>query len=225
MFSASLGKSSRGWLRHVRRCETRLHRRLLGGVGLLQQERTPPPGGRLCRVSEGIRRAGGLAIAALAILTRNGIPQVPRTRAKRGSVTSLPARWFSVRAAAKEHDENQLRRLRVPARDLSAGDLALSPVHAELSRRRGLARGAPARLGNFSRATPPSPTPSTSDAVRPRLEGAARFAPWRRARGARRTRQLETFAGGARRRSRFDNATWPAEYRRLAPFAAESRRP
>ncbi len=179
MFPASLGKSYRGWLRHVRRRETRLRRRLVGGVGLLQQERAPPPGGRLCRVSEGIRRAGGLSIAALSVSTRNGIPRVPRIGAKCGSVTSPPARWFFVRAAAKEHDENQLRRLWVPARDLSAGDSALSSVHAELSRCRGLARGAPARFGNFSRAAPPSPTPSTSGAVRPRLKGAARFAPWR----------------------------------------------
>ena len=34
---------------------------------------------------------------------------------------------------AKEHDENQLLRISVPSGDHSPGDLALSPVHAQLS--------------------------------------------------------------------------------------------
>src|ERR1039458_1608143 len=43
---------------------------------------------------------------------------------------------------AKGDEENQLRRLPVPARDHSAGDLALSQVHTEPARRRRFARGA-----------------------------------------------------------------------------------
>src|SRR5208337_2350691 len=43
---------------------------------------------------------------------------------------------------AEEHDENQLLRISVPSGDHSPGDLALSPVHAQLSRRRRFARGA-----------------------------------------------------------------------------------
>jgi len=37
------------------------------------------------------------------------------------------------RLVAKEHDENQLLRISVPSGDHSPGDLALSPVHAQLS--------------------------------------------------------------------------------------------
>src|SRR5208283_4853370 len=43
---------------------------------------------------------------------------------------------------AKEHDENQLLRISVPSGDHSPGDLALSPVHPQLSRRRTCSRGA-----------------------------------------------------------------------------------
>jgi hypothetical protein len=78
---------------------------------------------------------------------------------------------------AKEHDENQLPRISVPSGDHSPGDLALSPVHAQLSRRRKFARGA--RNCNFvrnnptaqaqprssSQPTPPRTTPSTSNAI------------------------------------------------------------
>jgi hypothetical protein len=53
---------------------------------------------------------------------------------------------------AEGHDENQLFRISVPTRDQSPGDLALSPVHPQLSRRRGLARGA--RNCNFVRNSP-----------------------------------------------------------------------
>ena len=53
---------------------------------------------------------------------------------------------------AKEHDENQLLRISVPSGDHSPGDLALSPVHAQLSRRRRFPRGA--RNCNFVRNNP-----------------------------------------------------------------------
>src|SRR5271165_6065626 len=53
---------------------------------------------------------------------------------------------------AEEHDENQLFRISVPSGDHSPGDLALSPVHAQLSRRRRFARGA--RNCNFVRNNP-----------------------------------------------------------------------
>ena len=42
---------------------------------------------------------------------------------------------------SQEDDENQLQRLPVSARDHPAGDLALSQVHVELPRRRGVAGG------------------------------------------------------------------------------------
>jgi exodeoxyribonuclease III len=53
---------------------------------------------------------------------------------------------------AEGHDENQLFRISVPTGDHSPSDLALSPVHPQLSRRRGLARGA--RNCNFVRNSP-----------------------------------------------------------------------
>src|SRR5258708_27857573 len=53
---------------------------------------------------------------------------------------------------AEGHDENQLFRISIPSRDHSPGDLALSQVHPQLSRRRGLARGA--RNCNFVRGSP-----------------------------------------------------------------------
>src|SRR6478672_8011842 len=44
---------------------------------------------------------------------------------------------------AADHAENQLLRISVPSGDHPPGDLALSPVHAEPSWRRGFARRAP----------------------------------------------------------------------------------
>jgi NAD(P)-dependent dehydrogenase (short-subunit alcohol dehydrogenase family) len=66
-----------------------------------------------------------------------------------GIVTALAACWRFERGVAEGHDENQLFRISVPSRDHSPGDLALSPVHPQLSRRRGFARGA--RNSNFVR--------------------------------------------------------------------------
>ena len=45
----------------------------------------------------------------------------------------LAACWRFECGVAEEHDENQLFRLSVPSGDHSPGDLALSPVHAQLS--------------------------------------------------------------------------------------------
>src|SRR5450631_4232234 len=58
-------------------------------------------------------------------------------------------------------EENQLLRIPVPARDHSTGDLALSPVHAELSRRRGFAGGT--RDRSLLRDSPPLGEPLWTD--------------------------------------------------------------
>src|SRR5271157_4788178 len=69
-----------------------------------------------------------------------------------GIVTAPAACWRFECGVAKEHGENQLLRISVPSGDHSPGDLALSPVHAQLSRRRGFARRA--RNCNFVRDSP-----------------------------------------------------------------------
>ena len=50
-----------------------------------------------------------------------------------GVVTTLASCWRFECGVAEEHDENQLFRISVPSGDHSPGDLALSPVHAQLS--------------------------------------------------------------------------------------------
>src|SRR3982074_485587 len=55
-----------------------------------------------------------------------------------GIVTSSGRLRFLCPPGSQRDEENQLRRLPIPARDHSAGDLALPPVHAELARCRGL---------------------------------------------------------------------------------------
>ena len=52
---------------------------------------------------------------------------------KRGFVTPPAACWMYVGAVAEGYEENQLRRISVPARGHRSGDLALSPVHTQLS--------------------------------------------------------------------------------------------
>jgi hypothetical protein len=52
---------------------------------------------------------------------------------RRGFVTPASACWTLLGALAKGHEEDQLRRISVPARGHTSGDLALSPVHAQLS--------------------------------------------------------------------------------------------
>jgi hypothetical protein len=63
------------------------------------------------------------------------------TRTVAGIVTAPPACWRFGCAVAEERDE-KLRRLLVPAGDHTAGDLAISPIHTQLPRRRGFARRA-----------------------------------------------------------------------------------
>src|SRR5580692_3970341 len=69
-----------------------------------------------------------------------------------GIVTALAACWGFECGVAEGHAESQLLRISVPSRDHSPGDLALSPIHPQLSRCRGLAHGA--RNCNFVRDSP-----------------------------------------------------------------------
>ncbi len=61
----------------------------------------------------------------------------PRGELTHGAATlvaeALAACWRIECGVAEEHDENQLYRISVPSGDHSPGDLALSPVHAQLS--------------------------------------------------------------------------------------------
>jgi hypothetical protein len=52
---------------------------------------------------------------------------------REGFVTPGSACWIWVGAVAEGHEENQLRRISVPALGHTSGDLALSPVHTQLS--------------------------------------------------------------------------------------------
>src|SRR5580693_8034165 len=61
---------------------------------------------------------------------------------RNGFVTLASACRIYGRGIAKENDENQLRRVLVPAGDHTTGNMALPPVCAELPRRRRFARGA-----------------------------------------------------------------------------------
>ena len=51
----------------------------------------------------------------------------------KGFVTLGSACWIWVVAVAEGHEENQLRRIPVPAGDHTAGNVALPPDYAELS--------------------------------------------------------------------------------------------
>src|SRR5580700_1274999 len=62
-----------------------------------------------------------------------------------GALGLRSGRWPNNRA----DEENQLRRIPLPARDYSPGDLALSPVHAQFSRRQRFAGRA--RIGGVLR--------------------------------------------------------------------------
>jgi len=50
-----------------------------------------------------------------------------------GISTALAACWSFECGVAEGHEENQLFRISVPARGPTPGDLALSPVHTQLS--------------------------------------------------------------------------------------------
>ena len=116
------------------------------------RQRSQPSKAPICAVAARLFDRGrfGRGLVGLPILVGDLLVGVDR--AMGGSEEGVGRCHVVCGLVAEGHAENQLLRIPVPTGDHSPGDLALSPVHPQLSRRRGLARGA--RNCNFVRDSP-----------------------------------------------------------------------